>query len=262
VKRSAARRVRRSLPDIMLAIAELSLTALLALALARLVWTVVTPVTTLGDWRAAPPPVADLSLLGSFDPFFRSTGAPVTEVTSLALVLVGTRVDTVSGRGSAIIGTPDGVQSSYLVGETVLPGVRLKSVSFDAVTLERGGAAEQLFLDQSTPPAASASPPAIAAPAAAGTPAAAALPPPRLGADLAIAPRTRGTAITGFVLNPRGSGAAFAAAGLQPGDVLVSVDGAPVTGLDPATLGRRLDSGGVTIGIERGGRPLALKVGG
>ena len=51
----------------------------------------------------------------------------------------------------AIIALPDGTQTSVAVGEEVMPGVRLNAVRFDGVTILRGGAREQLFLDQSTP---------------------------------------------------------------------------------------------------------------
>jgi general secretion pathway protein C len=73
-------------------------------------------------------------------------------------VLLGTRVDAASGRGSAILATPDGQQKSVGVGEEIMPGVRLAAVEFESVTLDRGGAREQLYIDQSGS-AADAAPP-------------------------------------------------------------------------------------------------------
>ena len=104
--------------------------------------------------------------LGSFDPFFRLSGAagPVT-VTSLNLKLFGIRQDQASGQGSAIIAGSDGQQRSVAVGEEIEPGVTLKSVDFDSVTISRGGADEQLFMDQSQTPG-TATPAAPSAPAA------------------------------------------------------------------------------------------------
>ncbi len=245
--------------------AELAALALLALAAARLVWAVVTPVTPLGDWQppATAPAAIDRSILGSFDPFFRQ---PVddgrAQVSGLALTLVGTRVDTVSGRGSAIIAAGDGLQSSFLVGETVQPGVTLQAVGFDSVTLLRGGTTEKLFLDQSAG-GAPVTPENVGGLLDATGTAAGSGPAPRLAADVQVTPRLNGSAISGYVLNPKGSGAAFAAAGLAPGDVLVSVDGAPVASLgDPAALARQLDSGGVDIGVERSGRVVKLRIAG
>jgi general secretion pathway protein C len=87
----------------------------------------------------------------AIDPFFPQAGTAADAVSSLDLVLVGTRVDAASGRGSAIIATPDGRQQSIGVGEEIMPGVRLAAVDFESVTLDRGGARETLYIDQSTP---------------------------------------------------------------------------------------------------------------
>jgi len=135
---------------------ELALLALIALQCARLIWTAATPVGPLGEWSGSASARGDSSaaVLGSFDPFFRLSGAagPVT-VTSLNLKLFGIRQDQASGRGSAIIAGSNGEQRSIAVGEEIEPGVTLKSVDFDSVTISRGGADEQLFMDQSQAPA-------------------------------------------------------------------------------------------------------------
>jgi general secretion pathway protein C len=135
---------------------ELVLLTVLALQLARLAWAVLTPVEPLGDWRPSAAPAAapiEAPVLRDFDAFFRTSAdtGPVA-VTSLNLTLLGTRVDQVSGRGSAIIDS-NGTQSSFLVGEEVMPGVKLAAVDFDNVTIERSGTREKLYLDQSTPAA-------------------------------------------------------------------------------------------------------------
>ena len=72
-------------------------------------------------------------------------------MTSLNLKLYGVREDRATGRGAAIIALPDGRQLSFAVGEEIMPGVTLTAVGFDNVTISRGGAAEQIFLDQSGP---------------------------------------------------------------------------------------------------------------
>jgi general secretion pathway protein C len=252
VKRHTDRLASGIAPGQLLSMAEFVLLAVLGIALARLVWAIVTPVGPLGNWqvpqRLAP---ADTSIIGSFDPFFRAAGDDSTaQVSSLGLVVLGTRVDMVSGRGSAIIATSDGIQSSYAVGDEISPGVRLVGVAFDAVTLDANGRRESLFLDQSSGSA------PVTPESGRGTTGA------RLAADILATPRLQGTGITGYVLNPKGSGAAFVAAGLQPGDVLVSVDGAPVAAFaDPATLIRRLDAGGIGITVERGSSRVNLQIG-
>ncbi|MFZ2981457.1 MAG: type II secretion system protein N, partial [Sphingobium sp.] len=129
--------------------------ALLAIQIARLVWAIVTPVDSFGNWQgrqAVIPSTAERqTLFTQFDPFFRTpnaaSGTPV--VTSLSITVYGIRVNEGSGLGSAIIATPDGVQNSFAVGDEILPGVKLKSVSFDHIVIDRGGAEETVFLDQS-----------------------------------------------------------------------------------------------------------------
>jgi general secretion pathway protein C len=130
----------------------LLLVAALAVQCARLIWAVVVPIGTVGEWRPATihSSAAARSGAAGFDPFFRlAAPSQNTVVTSLALKLFGVRMDMATGRGSAIIATSDGVQSSFAVGDVIEPGVTLKMVSFDNVTIDRGGVAEQIFLDQS-----------------------------------------------------------------------------------------------------------------
>lgn len=134
----------------LLGAAEFLLLALLALQCARLVWTLFTPLGPVGAWTlpvpAPPAPRASAPL--DFDPFFRSApqaAGPVV-VTSLDLTLHGVLEDRATGRGSAIIGTPDGRQNSFVVGEEIVEGVTLAGVASDSVTISRGGATEQIFL--------------------------------------------------------------------------------------------------------------------
>ena len=239
--------------------AELLVLAVLAWQMARLLWLLVTPAATLGTWQ---PPVAvaaavDSSVFGSFDPFFRTVVDDDAAVSGLDLTLSGTRVDNVSGRGSAIIAAANGVQTSFMVGETVQPGVVLTAVGFDSVTLERGGVTEKLFIDQSAGVAPVT--PQTAGIDQRGAPVAGS----RLADQILVTPRLQGSTITGYVLTPKGAGTAFAAAGLEPGDVLVSVDGASVTSLkDAAGLTQQLDAGRLNISVERGGRTVSLRIGG
>ncbi|WP_298093089.1 type II secretion system protein N, partial [uncultured Sphingomonas sp.] len=158
------RRLLRRLPVVnVYSVAELLLMAGLAMQAARLVWAVVTPVAPLGDWRPAQPvvPGSPSTILSSFDPFFRLQGAAQTPatVTALQLTLFGTRIDEAMGRGSAILAGPDGVQQSVAIGDEIQPGVRLKAVAFDHVVIDRGGAEETLYLDQSDAPGEAGAPP-------------------------------------------------------------------------------------------------------
>lgn len=142
-------------PARLLSMAELAGWVLAGLAAARLIWLAITPAGPLGTPHVALPtgPV-----VVAVDPFFPAGPAAADTVSSLDLVLLGTRVDAASGRGSAILATPDGQQKSVGVGEEIMPGVRLAAVEFESVTLDRGGAREQLYIDQSGS-AANAAPP-------------------------------------------------------------------------------------------------------
>jgi general secretion pathway protein C len=263
-----ARRLMRRLPRVNIySVAELALMAGLAVQCARLVWTIVTPVGPLGDWRPAGIQLAETpgAILSGFDPFFRlQTQSAPTTVTALQITLFGIRLDEASGRGAAIVAGPDGVQRSVSVGEEVQPGVTLKAVSFDHITLDRAGAGEDLFLDQSgaTPP-----PPAPGAP---GQPPVPGTPAPggggvrfgQLRSDIGYIPRIDGGRVSGLVVRSQGSGEAFRAAGLRDGDVVTSIGGRPVSG--PGDLDRLAtdfaNGGNIPLTVERGANTLPLAI--
>lgn len=259
-----ARRWLKRLPVVNLySAAELALMALLAAQVARLIWAIVTPVSPLGPWRPAPivTPASPIETLTGFDPFFRLSGpaqAGPAAITSLQLTLFGTRIDDATGGGSAILAGPDGVQRSVAVGEEVAPGVRLAGVAFDHVTLDRGGAREELFLDQSG----SVTPPAGAGPVVAGAPGTAGVTVPQIRQDVGFIPRIEGGRISGLVVRSQGTGNAFRRIGLRDGDVITSVGGRPVSGADDLDrLGRDFPGGGnVPLTVERGGQPVPLSI--
>lgn len=250
---------------------ELALLALIAVQLARIVWTVLTPVGPFGDWRprqaAVPSEEVRRTLFAGFDPFFRSSvpgngGEQV--VTALDLKLFGTRINEGAGSGSAIIATPDGLQASFAPGDEILPGVMLKAVAFDHVVIDRGGSAETLYLDQSTP--APVVTPDGAAPLSASPPASASgsgeLTPGAVRREISFSPRTEGARVTGVMVSPSGGGEAFQAAGFRPGDVIVQVNGRPIssTGDLQSLLGQLTPGSRLSLQVERGGRvvPVAM----
>ncbi len=266
-----ARALLRRIPVVnVYSLAELVLLGALAVQCARLVWTVVTPVTPLGDWRPAGVtlPAAPGEVLRGFDPFYRISGVQTgpAVVTSLQLKLFGTRIDEAMGRGSAILAGPDGVQQSVAVGEEIMPGVVLKEVAFDHVSIERGGVREDLFLDQSggsgapTAPApagdAGASPPSAPPGGGAG------LTVQQFQAEIGFVPRVEGGRINGLVVRPQGSGAAFRAAGLREGDIVTQIGGRAVQGpADIERLAGQFSGGGsMALTVDRGGQSLTLNV--
>lgn len=278
-----ARRLLRRLPVVNIySVAELLLLALLATQVARLVWTLVTPVGPVGEWRPATPAIAGLpaDALASFDPFFRleAPAAGPATVTSLQLTLFGTRMDEAQGGGSAILAGPDGVQRSVAVGEEVAPGVRLKAVAFDHVTLDRGGTDEDLFLDQSKSvqpvaapsgaanPATTAPVPApvpappsapVGAPASSGSVVGAA----QLRQEIGFIPRVESGRVSGVVVRPQGTGQLFRQANLREGDVITSIAGQPVNSTDvlDRVVGERR-GGAIPVTVERNGQVVPLTI--
>lgn len=256
-----------------LALLEKALLVVLALQLVRLIWAVAAPVGSFGPWEGRQAQIMSASarqaLFASFDPFFRS-GAPQQAgggvVTSLALTLYGVRLNEGSGQGSAIIASPDGVQNSFAVGDEIMPGVTLKAVAFDHVTIDRGGAEEQIFLDQSTPaPEAETPPPA----GGAGWQSAAPPPPTPPGAgptvdslkrDIGFAPRMQNGRVTGLAVLSKGAG--FAGAGFKPGDIVTQVNGQPIGSAgDLQTLQNQIAPGArLSLTVERGAAVASVNI--
>lgn len=267
-----ATRLLRGLPRAnVYSLLELALLFLLAVQCARLIWAVATPVGPLGEWRGD----AGLTTLAAaspaqfeaFDPFFRLEGGAPVVVTDLDIRLFGVRQDRATGRGSAIIQPGEGEQSSYLVGEEIMPGVRLESVGFDFVTILRDNRREQIFLDQSGPAGSAAAPAGIVAPASPRRPGAPVVAQPSevvvtpgaLSRDTRIAPRREGDRMTGVILQPNGEGEAFRAAGFQPGDVLISINGRRVTNAGEAARFATEIGSGALVQVERGGETVAFR---
>ena len=247
---------------------ELLLLALIAVQAARLVWTLLTPVGPVGEWRTGSTlalPAGD-SALTEFDPFFRlSGGSGPAVVTGLALRLHGVREDRATGRGSAIIALPDGTQRSFAVGEEIMPGVTLAEVGFDNVVISRNGAREQIFLDQSETAPATAPPPQAGVPPTASppvvtTPPVPAAPAPAPTAPIRFQPRMSGGQVSGIAVSPGADGGqALRNAGLLPGDVIVSINGQRVTSLDQARSAAQAGAP-VNVIVNRGGRAVPLQV--
>lgn len=248
---------------------ERLLLVLVAVQCARLIWAIVTPVGSFGAWEGRQAqilsPSARQALFASFDPFFPAGGPPQAGsvvVTSLALTLYGIRLNEGSGLGSAIIAGPDGVQNSFAVGDEIMPGVVLKAVAFDHVTIDRGGAEEQVFIDQSEP--APTGTPADGAPLAAPSPAPAApggTPTAEsLKRDIGFTPRLQNGRVNGLILTEKGPG--FQQAGFKAGDIVTQVNGRPVGSAgDLQTLQNQIAPGGrIALAVERGASTASINL--
>jgi general secretion pathway protein C len=194
-------------------------------------------------------------VLAEFDPFFRTSGG--REAAAVDLKLYGVREDRATGGGSAIIALPDGTQRNFAVGEEIVSGVTLAAVDFESATIDRGGARTRIFLDQNRAPqavGAAAAPASAAAQVPASTPVA---PNPQIQ----FQERSSGGRVNGLAVSPGiDGGYALRAAGLEPGDVIVSINGQPVTSLDQARTIARRARGEVPVIVNRGGRAVALRM--
>ena len=80
--------------------------------------------------------------------------------------------------------------------------------------------------------------------------------------DIGFIPRLEGGRVSGLVVRPIGSGAAFRSAGLREGDVVTALAGRPVTG--PGDIDRLASDfaqgGSLSITVERGDQTLPLSL--
>lgn len=249
---------------------ELALAVVLAVQLARLILIVAQPqtetlATPTAQATAAP---VDYSVFQRFDAFFRTGGQSSLAEASAAgasqMRLYGLRSDGAGG-GSAIIGLADGRQVSVGVGEEVEPGLVLRGVGSDHVTLARGGSVSRLIFSDlpvgvAPPPPPPPGPQTVTPepPAPAVSPTAAAgsrVDPAQLMAQASLRPRMQGLRVNGFTVSATGGGAALQAAGLQAGDVILAVNGQSLDRLDriAALRGELATADSAEIRFERGG---------
>ena len=254
------------------------ITVLLIIQTVRFILLLVSPATPVGGWQPRQPVIASPdereAILSRYNPFSGETLAATPQsdgpvrVTALDLVLYGTRMNAVTGRGSAIIAGNDGVQQNFLIGDEVIPGVKLVAVAFDNVTLERGGARESLFIDQSddVTPVSPEPPQPVANSAGAGQPEAtrpdgnnnAAL----LATGVSFLPRQDGSKVTGLSVNAQGDGAVFKRLGFREGDVIVAYDGNKITSAKDtnALIAKARPGSRFSVLVERGANivPIAI----
>lgn len=260
---------------------ELALALLLILQAGWIGFRFVEPPRAPADASAAPSAApVDAGILARFDAFFPDPGPgkeTARDADAGALRLFGVQVE--GGRSIAIIGLADGRQIAVSVGDDVEPGLTLRAVARDHVILVSGSAPVRLAFDQQDP----ASPPspatagraispgqppppqrhgAIARVPARTVPA----PPPGPAALLAqgmLKPRLRGLGISGFTIGEGAPGGALTAAGLQPGDVVLAVNGVELNSVDAArgVADQLKSAASAEIRYERNGQVRSARVG-
>lgn len=252
------------------------LAGLLLWQLLRLVFLLLSPIIPVGGWQPRQAVIAPLeereAILSRYNPFtgqsLAATGQPngPARVTALDLVLYGTRMNAVTGGGAAIIAGADGVQTNFLIGDEVLPGVTLVAVAFDNVTLERGGVRESLFIDQSNDVASiggneqSAADNADQAEQDGGKDFEVNV--DALSKGLSFQPRKVGNKVTGLSIGPQSNDLALDWLGFQSGDIVVQYDNVDISSAEDANafLQKMKPGARFSVLVERGASivPIAI----
>jgi general secretion pathway protein C len=211
------------------------------------------------DQRQGPPPAPPQPQMAVTPPVV-TPPAPAQAVVPEGLMLTG-----VTGSG-AIFGFADGNQRFVARGRDVAPGLTLQGVALRHVILAGGATSYRLGFGgvavpiQAPVATAGAPPPQPAAPGAGGMGGAAPVSEAQRQMSVqylsALEPRRAGERVTGWTIKPGAEIAAFAQAGLQPGDVLLTVNGEAVQDLNQvAELPQKIArSNRAEFGFERNGQ--------
>jgi general secretion pathway protein C len=241
----------------------------LGVSLAALMWTVAAPKGAVAAPAADEVSGSDRSgalavrLSSIEDPFARGgTVAAASAAEASGFVLHATRMMK-DGYGTAILSPSGGQQGAYAVGEEIAPGVMLATVGADHVEIDVGGrrmrltfpgagAAPALQMAGSLPADYSAAAKSATVPSVSSS---------TLG-GLPLQPVSRNGQPAGFEVMPHANGGVLAAAGLKPGDILISINGVSATSADLSAYRAQLLSGqSVEIRFERDGQILTARLG-
>jgi general secretion pathway protein C len=239
---------------------EVVLVSLLAIQAARLVWIVAESAAPLGIPPSAQvgSPDVDLEILARFNAFApRQPEAVAANAPQSPMSLYGVRTGGKDG-GSAIIAVAGAPQGVFGLGEEVEPGTVLKAVASDHVMLTRSGRNIKLpllVLAGQASGEASVLPSYLLEPQKSQTQKSGgvAVDPKKFLEETGLLPRTENGKVTGYTVLPRGDAEALHRAGLQAGDVLISLNGTQITPQRYAELEQELASNSeVQITVQRG----------
>ena len=266
-----------ALPRGVVAAAPMLLTVLLVIVLAAQLASLLWRVLGSSNAGAKAPPPADVSAAPAVDlssivnahlfGVASMTGDPnAAPATSANLALAGTLAGLDPGHGWAIIGASAQAARVYATGASLPGGTTLLAVYRDRVILERNGARESLALPRLSGNAAA---PVAYSPAGEESGSVAESVRQLMAQDqsavndlLRPQPVFSGAQLRGYRVYPGRNRGQFAKLGLQPGDLVTAVNGAP---LDDPNRGpeilRGIGGGAtVTVTIDRNGQSQQLTV--
>jgi general secretion pathway protein C len=224
-------------------------------ALAGLTWRLMgDPGTRFGasPVAARPAPQVDIAPLIALAPFGSASASASPQATNQPLILRGILLAQPRAASSVLISVGDTPPAAFAIGQAV-GGATIDSIEIDHVVLLSGGARTALAFPR---PAGGVAPPVQ--PASTLPTAAASAPtssPSAILDSLGAAPSGAGLAVN----NPN---AAMRMAGLQPGDQIVAINGAPANEVsrNPALLQPIIAAGSARVDIVRAGQKMTLSV--
>lgn len=267
------------------AVVNTLLVAAVGWTLAGLIWALV-PVPEAARWRPAPvqqtsasaaskgPDVAFISganLFGDYQASARPADVSSAPDTNLSLTLLGILAGSTDVDSRALIGSQNGDEGPYSIGEDISPGVTLHAIFPDRVILSRSGSYETLRLEKDKPSSAGDSETPTAAVNVVDT----SSPPNQMlgqireqilqdpskaGEYVRVQPANVGGALRGYRIYPGRDRAIFSNLGLRPGDLVTAVNGIQLDDGQKAlqTLNELKQAGSVSLTIERGGQPQTV----
>ncbi|HKX99907.1 MAG TPA: type II secretion system protein GspC [Steroidobacteraceae bacterium] len=259
-------------------IATVLLAVVIAAQLASLVWRALgsggeelepeTPGFTAAEPAVDLPAIVNAHLFGVAADSGDPSSAPAT---SANLALTGTLAGREPEQGWAIIGASGQSARVYETGASLPGGTKLVAVYPDRVILDRNGSRESLMLPRLSGGAGSAMAPRVASRGQAASPDASLadsvrqllVQNPQAGGDLLRPqPVFAGGSLRGYRVYPGRNRAQFAGLGLQPGDLVMAVNGAA---LDDPNRGLEILRGvgqgsAVTLTVERGGQQQQVTI--
>jgi type II secretion system protein C len=201
----------------------------------------------------------------------------------LQLFLVATQPGRNAREGTASLGTDPRNAQTYMAGAVLVNGARLLEIQADRVVLEAQGQQTTLMMDRAQA-ASSAGPKVVATPLTSAGQVRVALttvrapdeqlrPRPRATSNASVRdinevlrgqPVFRDTELVGFSVLPGQQSGRFAQLGLQSGDVITAVEGAPVTKAShwSAVSDALLAGATVNVSVERAGQLTVLSLDG
>lgn len=259
-------------------IACVALAVLIAGQLASLVWRALGTGDSGGEADVpdlAPPPQAlDLTALVNahlFGVAADDSDPSTAPATTANLTLAGTLAGREPEKGWAIIGASGTSARVYATGTSLPGGAKLFAVYTDRVILDRNGSRESLLLPRLSGAAATGYAPRVASEAGDdGSGATIAdsvrqllVQNPQAGGDLLRPqPVFAGGSLRGYRVYPGRNRSQFQSLGLQPGDLVLAVNG---SALDDPNRGLEIlrsvgQSGAATLTIERGGQQRQIAI--